>query len=187
MTGSGVPVVVALSRAERRLVEGLRRAGATHAGAARSLDARGLQAGRLEKLLEAGVILEATPGAYYVDETAYQRYRQHKRMTVLAVLAALALIAIVLAVRSISAGRRTGRSQAPAAQPPRATPQASTSSAPVSVALLASWTVSETGWGAVRAGMSVSEARAALGGELAEPANSECDHLRPPRGPSGVL
>ncbi len=98
MTGSGVPGVVALSRAERRLVEGLRRAGAVNAGAARALDPRGLESGRLDKLLEAGVILEATPGAYYVDETVYQRYRQSKRMTVVAVLAALILVGLILAV-----------------------------------------------------------------------------------------
>ena len=98
MTGSGVPVVVALSRAERRLVEGLRRAGAVNAGAARALDARGVEAGRLDRLLEAGVILEATPGVYYVDETAYHRYRQNKRMTVLAVVAALILVGLILAV-----------------------------------------------------------------------------------------
>src|SRR3712207_2095156 len=98
MTGSGVPVVVALSRAERRLVEGLRRAGAINAGAARELDTRGLETGRLEKLLDAGVILEATPGAYYVDETAYHRYRQNKRMSVVALIAALLLVAIILAI-----------------------------------------------------------------------------------------
>ena len=98
MTGSGVPGVIALSRTERRLVEGLRRAGAVNAGAARSLDERGLEGGRLEKLLETGVILEATPGAYYVDETVYHRYRQNKRMTVVAVLAALVLLGVILAI-----------------------------------------------------------------------------------------
>ncbi len=49
------------------------------------------------------------------------------------------------------------------------------------------WTVTQTGWGPIRAGMSVAEARAALGGELPEPSNRECDHVRPPRGPQGVL
>jgi hypothetical protein len=98
MTGSGVPVVVALSRAERRLLEGLRRAGAVNAGAARSLDPRGLEAGRLDRLLAAGVILEATPGAYYVDETAYHRYRQSKRMAVVAGIAALILVGVILAI-----------------------------------------------------------------------------------------
>ena len=100
MTGSGIPVVVALSRAERRLIEGLRRAGAVNAGAARPLEARGFQVGRLERLLETGVILEASPGVYYVDETAYQRYRQSKRIGALAVLAALVLIGLLLLVRS---------------------------------------------------------------------------------------
>jgi hypothetical protein len=51
----------------------------------------------------------------------------------------------------------------------------------------ASWTMSEQGWGPIRAGMSVSDARTALGGELSEPTNRECDHVRPPSGPSGVL
>ena len=98
--GSGAAVIVALSRAERRLVEGLRRAGAVNAGTARPLDPRGLQAGRLQRLLEAGVILEAAPGAYYVDETAYHRYRQNKRVTVLAVMAALLLVAIFFVIRA---------------------------------------------------------------------------------------
>lgn len=51
----------------------------------------------------------------------------------------------------------------------------------------AAWTMSEHGWGPLRAGMSVADARAAVGGALAEPANRECDHLRPPGGPAGVL
>jgi len=100
VTAAG-PVVVALSRAERRLVEGLRRAGAVSAGTARPLDPRGGQeAGRLEKLLEAGVVLEAAPGVYYIDETAYERYRQSKRVTVLAILAVLMLVALFFAIRS---------------------------------------------------------------------------------------
>lgn len=100
MTGSGMPGVVALSRAERRLIEGLRRAGAVNAGAARPLEPRGFQVGRLEKLLEAGVILEAAPGVYYVDETAYERYRQGKRIGLLAIVAALVLVGLFFLVRS---------------------------------------------------------------------------------------
>jgi hypothetical protein len=100
VAGSGVPVVVALSKAERRLVEGLRRAGAVNAGTARPLEPRGFEVGRLEKLVEAGVILEAAPGVYYVDETTYERYRQSKRMTVLAVIAAVLLVLLFLAIRS---------------------------------------------------------------------------------------
>ena len=100
MTGSGIPVVVALSRAERRLIEGLRRAGAVNAGAARPLDPKGFQVGRLEKLVEAGVILEAAPGVYYVDEAAYQRYRQSKRIGLLAFVAALLLVGLFFLIRS---------------------------------------------------------------------------------------
>jgi hypothetical protein len=51
----------------------------------------------------------------------------------------------------------------------------------------AAWTVTENGWGPIRAGMSVADARAALGGDLPEPTHRECDHLKPPRGPRGVL
>jgi hypothetical protein len=49
------------------------------------------------------------------------------------------------------------------------------------------WTITETGWGPIRAGMSLADARAALGGQPREPRSRECDHLRPPDGPPGVL
>jgi hypothetical protein len=49
------------------------------------------------------------------------------------------------------------------------------------------WTLTETGWGPIRAGMSVADARAALGAAVPEPNNRECDHVRPPAGPAGVL
>jgi hypothetical protein len=100
VAGSGIPVAVALSRAERQLIEGLRRAGAVNAGAARPLDLKGFQVGRLEKLLEAGVVLEASPGVYYVDETAYERYRQGKRIGLLAFVAALILVGLFFLLRS---------------------------------------------------------------------------------------
>jgi hypothetical protein len=100
VTGSGIPVV-ALSRAERRLIEGLRHAGAINAGAARPLEARALDANRLEKLLAARVILAAAPGLYYVDETAYARYRQSKWIGLLAVVAVLLLAGVILAIRSV--------------------------------------------------------------------------------------
>jgi hypothetical protein len=100
VTGSGIPVVVALSRAERRLIEGLRRAGAVNAGAARPLESSSFHAARLERLLEAGVILEAAPGIYYVDETAYERYRQSKWIGVLAIAAAVLLVGLFFVIRS---------------------------------------------------------------------------------------
>jgi hypothetical protein len=101
VTGSGIPGVVSLSRAERRLIEGLRRAGAVNAGAARPLEPRGFQVGRLENLVEAGVIREASPGVYYVDESTYERYRQGKRVGLLALLAAVLLVALFFAIRTV--------------------------------------------------------------------------------------
>lgn len=100
MTGSGLPVV-SLSRAERRLIDGLRRAGAVNAGTARPLDPRGLESGRLESLLEAGVILEAAPGVYYVDETAYEQYHRDKRLGFVALIAAAVLIGLIVGVALI--------------------------------------------------------------------------------------
>lgn len=44
-----------------------------------------------------------------------------------------------------------------------------------------------TGWGPIRVGMTVPEARKALGGSLADPRNRECDHVHPRPAPSGVL
>jgi hypothetical protein len=62
-----------------------------------------------------------------------------------------------------------------------------TGAAAVATPSPATWTVTETGWGPIRAGASVADARAALGGQLPEPANRECDHVRPTSGPQGVL
>jgi hypothetical protein len=52
---------------------------------------------------------------------------------------------------------------------------------------LTGWRVSESGWGRISAGMTVTDARAALGGDLPEPANRECDHVHPRGLPKGVL
>ena len=49
-----------------------------------------------------------------------------------------------------------------------------------------SWSVTARGIGPMTAGMTVEEARAALGAELPEPADSECGYITPSAGPSGV-
>jgi hypothetical protein len=87
----------------------------------------------------------------------------------------------LLVLASCARGGDTGADSSRDTASTGATGAASTAGAP------AAWTISETGWGPIRAGMSVADARAALGGELAEPANRECDHLRAPRGPRDVL
>jgi hypothetical protein len=71
-----------------------------------------------------------------------------------------------------SAGARTGST--------------ATSAAPLPASSV-TWTVSEAGWGPIRAGMSVADARTVFGGQLPEPGNRECDHVRLPAGPPGVL
>jgi hypothetical protein len=183
VSGPGVPVPIALSRADRQLVEGLRRAGAVNAGAARPIDTRGLKGGRLEKLLEAGILLQSAPGLYYVDETTYERYRRGKRVGALAIVAALLLAAIIFALRSAT---RDTAVRAPGAAAPVTRASGSTVSA-LPYPSRATWTVTETGWGPLRAGMSLAAARAALGGELPEPTDSRCDHVAPPGAPSGLL
>lgn len=49
-----------------------------------------------------------------------------------------------------------------------------------------SWTVSPRGIGPLVAGMTVEEARAALGTELTSPADSQCAYIVPEAGPAGV-
>jgi hypothetical protein len=87
------------------------------------------------------------------------------------------LATMVLAASLIACSRRDGV----AADTPAGNTSAPSPHAP------SAWTVSETGWGPIRAGVSVASARAAFGGYLAEPANRECDHVGPPVGTSGLL
>ncbi|HEY9514673.1 MAG TPA: hypothetical protein VIQ74_03255 [Gemmatimonadaceae bacterium] len=50
-----------------------------------------------------------------------------------------------------------------------------------------SWTVTPGGIGPIRVGMTVAEARAAIGSELPSPADSTCAYITPAVGPRGVL
>jgi hypothetical protein len=87
---------------------------------------------------------------------------------------------LVACARSDDAVGHSGRpGETAEATPAQATPRATPPPA--------SWTVTETGWGPVRAGMTVAEARAALGGDFPEPTDRECDHVKPPHAPPGVL
>jgi hypothetical protein len=89
------------------------------------------------------------------------------------------LLAAFLLAACAPAGERAADS---AGAPANGATSAATTPAPS-----AAWTVTENGWGPIRAGMSVADARTALGGDLPEAANRECDHVRPPLGPNGVL
>lgn len=48
------------------------------------------------------------------------------------------------------------------------------------------WTLSARGLGPLVAGMTLEEARAALGSELAQPSDSHCSYIAPEAGPAGV-
>lgn len=77
------------------------------------------------------------------------------------------LVVLALVLASCSAGERRTASRA-------------------DTATQRSWTVSIRGLGPLVAGMTVEEARAALGSELTEPSDSECAYIRPEAGPPGV-
>ena len=90
-------ITVALTRAERRLIDHLRRGGATSPATAAPLpELHGLEEGRLERFLAAGVIREPTPGSYYVDETVYATFRRDRRALVLSILGVVLAVLLVL-------------------------------------------------------------------------------------------
>ena len=90
-------IAVGITRAERRLIEHLRRAGATSPATACPLpELHGLEEGRLERFLTAGVIREPSPGAYYVDETLYATFRRDRRALVVGVFGVLLAVLLVL-------------------------------------------------------------------------------------------
>lgn len=102
MSASTGAIVVALARrAERRIVEQLREAGATSPAKTEPLfGLRWTEKRRLRRLLAAGAIREASPGAYYLNEAALTLYRQRRRRRGLFALGAALLT--VLGVAGLS-------------------------------------------------------------------------------------
>jgi hypothetical protein len=98
MGPSAAAPAIALTREERRVLERLRRADATSPGAARPVDElRPLEAAQLERLLEAGVIREAAPGTYFLDQVVYATYLRRRQLTLLTVAVVVAAALAVLA------------------------------------------------------------------------------------------
>lgn len=94
---TGAIVAAAIRRAERHVVERLRESGATSSAKARPLsELRRMEGQRLRRMLAAGAIREASPGAYYLDEAALGAYRQQRRGRVLVVLGAVLLAVLGL-------------------------------------------------------------------------------------------
>jgi len=89
---SGAPI----HAAERRIVRHLREQGAVSPGAAEPLDdLRRLERRRLPRLVARGVVLEASPGRYYLDEDAWGAYRRGRLLLALGLMAALLLAGLV--------------------------------------------------------------------------------------------
>jgi hypothetical protein len=82
--------------AERHVVMRLMRAGAVSADTARPLDGlRWVEARRLKRLLEAGVVHESPPGRYYLDPPALaDRLTSQRRRAAILLAVVLALMAL---------------------------------------------------------------------------------------------
>ena len=82
---------------DARVIARLREAGATEPGAAVPLEQLGeSETGRLRALLKDGVVVEATPGRYYLsDEGLRRREQEGKRVAIVVLGVGLVLVALV--------------------------------------------------------------------------------------------
>jgi hypothetical protein len=88
-----VPPII---HAERRVVRGLRSAGATGPDAAGPVPAtRPLDGRALDRLVGAGAVREQAAGRYWLDDDAYHAYRGERRKRAL-ILVGAALVAILV-------------------------------------------------------------------------------------------
>ena len=89
----GAPV----NAAERRIVRRLREAGALRPGETDRLEGlRGLQQRRLAHLVARGVVREAAPGSYYLDEDAWDAYVSAKRRIAFIMLGIVAVVGLIM-------------------------------------------------------------------------------------------
>lgn len=102
-TTGGAAVAIAVSRrAERRLIETLKEQNATGRDAAVPLAVSGRSARALRRLAAARVVIAVKTGGsetWWLDETAYERFRGDRRSRgLLVVLALLVVVALVAAM-----------------------------------------------------------------------------------------
>jgi DNA-binding transcriptional ArsR family regulator len=90
-------LVLALVVPERRLIRRLRAAGAISADTAASIALRPPIARLpLKRLQNAGAVIAATSGRFYLDEAAYDRYRAARRRRAVPVLAVAMLLILLI-------------------------------------------------------------------------------------------
>ncbi len=95
----GAVVAVIILRKQEDLVEHFRRARATSAATAKSLDELGVDDRAVwHSMVRRAVVREVSPGRFYLDEPSWQAMKGGRRVRVGLVLAALALLAAALLV-----------------------------------------------------------------------------------------
>jgi|GEM_PF-1478507 len=83
----------------RRMVSRFREVGATSPATSRSLANLGLDPSHILRRLERrGIVRELPDERYYLDESAYERWTQRRRLILAVILSIMALVALVPAL-----------------------------------------------------------------------------------------
>lgn len=95
-----VPVHLAAARAaQRHVLKRLRSEGAVSPRSARALDGLSAREARqLARLVDSGMVRQANPGAYYVDEDAVAEDKSRRMRILIVVLAILSVLIITALV-----------------------------------------------------------------------------------------
>lgn len=95
-SASGAVIAAAILGKEKRIVTAFRKAHATSASAATVPTAIGVKQRVAFTILQRrGILKEAAPGVFYLDETTWQELRRVRRRCLAVVVAILALIVIM--------------------------------------------------------------------------------------------
>ncbi|MFO0906828.1 MAG: hypothetical protein U0835_00415 [Isosphaeraceae bacterium] len=93
---TGAVVAAAARRAERRLVESLREAGAKDMASAAPIPDQNRMGRKVISRLSAAGALRSAGGGFYLDEVAYAAYRSRRARNTALILAPLAVVAILV-------------------------------------------------------------------------------------------
>ena len=95
---STAAIAAAVRRAERKLIEHLRGAGALDPARTSPLpQLRRIEETRLRRLMGSGAIRETEPGRYYLDEAAYTAYRGRRKVFVATLLVTVGIAGLAVA------------------------------------------------------------------------------------------